>query len=137
MTKPRDSRRRPWRRCSSCFGICHWHDEAWVCRDCGDEWYPYHGARYAAPVEHQQGEPMIAEVLGVQDHGVWRGRRSWTIRLRDERGVGAVSTHDVTNEEDAIAQARETFANRLHITSEEREAVRRANAALGKWSRSR
>jgi hypothetical protein len=79
---------------------------------------------------------MIAEVLDVEDHGMWRGRRSWTVRLRDERGTGAVSTHDVTNREDAITQARETFANRRHITPGEREAVRRANAALSKWSRS-
>ena len=42
--------RRPWRRCSSCWGICHWHDEAWVCDECGDEWYPDHDPkRYGAP----------------------------------------------------------------------------------------
>jgi hypothetical protein len=41
--------RRSWRRCSSCYGICHWHDIAWVCRDCGDEWWPEHGKRFDAP----------------------------------------------------------------------------------------
>lgn len=30
--------RQQWRRCASCRGVCHWHDEAWVCRDCGNEW---------------------------------------------------------------------------------------------------
>src|SRR4051794_35849472 len=41
--------RRPWRRCSACWGVCHWHDEAWVCDDCGSEWYPEHGQQFAAP----------------------------------------------------------------------------------------
>jgi hypothetical protein len=41
--------RRSWRRCSSCYGNCHWHDIAWVCRDCGDEWWPEHGKRFDAP----------------------------------------------------------------------------------------
>lgn len=35
------------RRCASCNGLCDWHDEAWVCRRCGDEWYPDHGDNYA------------------------------------------------------------------------------------------
>lgn len=42
--------RRPWRRCPSCFGICHWHDEAWVCDSCGDEWFKDHDPkRFGAP----------------------------------------------------------------------------------------
>jgi hypothetical protein len=28
--------------CSSCGGPADWADEAWVCEDCGDEWYPDH-----------------------------------------------------------------------------------------------
>lgn len=43
--------RRPWRRCSACRGVCHWHDEAWVCDGCGSEWYPEHGKRYAPPTD--------------------------------------------------------------------------------------
>jgi hypothetical protein len=65
--------RRPWRRCSFCFGICHWHDEAWVCRDCGDEWYPDHGARFAAPVDVEQGKPMLAEALDEDDGSLMMG----------------------------------------------------------------
>jgi len=37
------------RVCASCLGDCYWHDEAWVCDSCGDEWYPDHGSEYAAP----------------------------------------------------------------------------------------
>lgn len=43
------SERRPWRRCSACRGVCHWHDEAWVCADCGAEWYADHDSRFKAP----------------------------------------------------------------------------------------
>ena len=28
--------RRPWRRCASCRGVCHWVEGWWVCDDCGD-----------------------------------------------------------------------------------------------------
>lgn len=44
-----EQRRRPWRRCSSCGGVCHWHDTDWVCRDCGDEWSEDFAPKYAAP----------------------------------------------------------------------------------------
>ena len=37
------------RQCGRCGGRCHWVDDAWVCRACGDEWYPDHGPEYAAP----------------------------------------------------------------------------------------
>ena len=40
-------RRKP--KCASCHGSCRWSDDAWVCRKCGDEWYPDHGAEYAPP----------------------------------------------------------------------------------------
>lgn len=43
--------RRAWRRCSSCLGICHWHDTAWVCDDCGDEWDEDHNPKYGPPSE--------------------------------------------------------------------------------------
>lgn len=35
------TKRRPWRRCATCRGVCHWHDDAWVCDDCGDEYYEH------------------------------------------------------------------------------------------------
>jgi hypothetical protein len=40
---------RPWRKCSSCGGRCHWCEDAWVCDECGDEWYREHDRRYEAP----------------------------------------------------------------------------------------
>jgi hypothetical protein len=40
----------PWRFCASCWGICHWHNEVWVCDDCGVEWCPEQDPkRYGAP----------------------------------------------------------------------------------------
>jgi hypothetical protein len=36
-------------KCSSCGGRTHWADEAWVCFQCGDEWYPDHGPQFASP----------------------------------------------------------------------------------------
>lgn len=41
--------RQPWRRCSSCGGVCRWAETAWTCTDCGDEWTSDHDVRYAAP----------------------------------------------------------------------------------------
>lgn len=32
----------PVRRCPGCDGEAPWADDAWVCRSCGDEWYPEH-----------------------------------------------------------------------------------------------
>jgi hypothetical protein len=45
------SERRPWRRCSACGGVCHWHDTDWVCShpDCGSEWCEDHAPRFAPP----------------------------------------------------------------------------------------
>lgn len=44
----------PWARCMSCGGTCHWHDEAWVCDGCGDEWFPEHGSQYEIPTEDKE-----------------------------------------------------------------------------------
>lgn len=41
--------RRPWRSCSSCGGVCHFHDTDWVCETCGDEWNEEHDPKYASP----------------------------------------------------------------------------------------
>lgn len=46
--------RRTTRPCSSCGAPrgCAWSVDAWVCRLCGDEWYPEHNpVRYAPPSE--------------------------------------------------------------------------------------
>lgn len=34
------------RPCASCGGGCLWTEDAWVCRRCGDEWYPDSGEPY-------------------------------------------------------------------------------------------
>lgn len=39
------------RECAGCGGQCYWADDAWVCNDCGDEWYPQHGTVYNPPDE--------------------------------------------------------------------------------------
>ena len=44
-------------RCSTCLGECHWVEGAWVCWECGDEWYPDHGPEFAAPPEEKR--PLI------------------------------------------------------------------------------
>lgn len=38
--------RHPHPRCAACDGSCTWADDAWVCDDCGSEWYPSHGPEY-------------------------------------------------------------------------------------------
>jgi hypothetical protein len=41
---------RAWRFCASCWGVCHWQDEAWVCNNCRGKWYPEHDPnRYGGP----------------------------------------------------------------------------------------
>ena len=56
LMSPCDSpTRRPWRRCSACGGVCHWHDEAWVCDDCGSEWVSDHDPRFEAPAMTSSG----------------------------------------------------------------------------------
>jgi hypothetical protein len=56
--------RRPWRRCSSCRGVCHWHDEAWVCDTCGDEWYPEHDPRQYGPPADRCKHVWAFDVVG-------------------------------------------------------------------------
>lgn len=41
--------KRPWRRCASCGGVCHWHDINWVCGRCGDEFDEDHCLSYLPP----------------------------------------------------------------------------------------
>lgn len=42
-----------WRRCAACGGVCHWHEDHWVCDDeadgCGAEWNSEHDPKYRAP----------------------------------------------------------------------------------------
>ena len=53
------AQRRPWRRCSACRGVCHWHDTAWVCEGCGSEWVEDHSPRYAAPGDSDPTIPPL------------------------------------------------------------------------------
>jgi hypothetical protein len=71
-------------------------------------------------------------ILGVEDHGVWRGQRTWTVRVDGATGPAQVSAVDVDTEPEAIAQAIATYRNRRVFTPAERDAMRRANAALGR-----
>jgi hypothetical protein len=71
-------------------------------------------------------------VLSVEDHGMWRGRRTWTIRVDGPTGTAQVSAVDVDTSEAAIEQALDTYAQRHVFTSEERAAMKRTNEALSK-----
>lgn len=72
------------------------------------------------------------EILEVIDQGVWRGRHRWTVRIDGPTGRAQVEAIDVETEAGAIAQAKETYANRRIFTPEEREAIKRSNDALGR-----
>jgi hypothetical protein len=52
------STRRPWRRCSACRGVCHFHDTDWVCEGCGSEWNADHDPKFDAPAlaDTEKGE---------------------------------------------------------------------------------
>jgi hypothetical protein len=69
-------------------------------------------------------------VRSVEDHGMWRGHRTWTVRVDGPTGPAQVSARDVDTRGDAIAQARATYAARRVFTAEERTAMTRANDAL-------
>lgn len=70
------------------------------------------------------------EVLEVRDHGVWRGRRRWTVRVDGPTGRAAVEAIDVDTAEAAVAQALETYASRRVFTPAERAALGRSSSAL-------
>lgn len=75
---------------------------------------------------------MTVRIEGVEDHGVWRGHRSWTVHVDGPRGRAQVSARDVTTEAEAIAQARETYANARRFSEAEKVAVRRQQEALAR-----
>jgi hypothetical protein len=51
--------RRPWRRCGSCGGVCHFEATHWVCDDCGDEWDADFDPKYAAPGDSGVTSPGV------------------------------------------------------------------------------
>lgn len=71
-------------------------------------------------------------VVSVTDDGVWRGRRTWTVRGTWRGEPVSVNVVDVDDEAAAIEQAREAMAARPDRSPAEREAMRRSNAALGR-----
>ena len=75
---------------------------------------------------------MTEQILSVEDHGIWRGHRTWTVRIDGPTGPAQVSAIDVTTKDEAIAQALETYRNRRVFTAEEREAMGRVNRALAR-----
>lgn len=70
-------------------------------------------------------------IISVEDHGMWRGHRTWTVRIDGPTGPAQVSARDCTTETTAITQALETYRNRRVFTDADREAMDRNNAALG------
>jgi hypothetical protein len=76
--------------------------------------------------------PAPERILGVEDHGIWRGRRTWTVRVDGPTGRAQVSAVDVETAPEATAQALETYRNRRVFTAADRDAMRRANGELGR-----
>lgn len=69
-------------------------------------------------------------VRSVEDHGTWRGRRTWTVHVDGPTGPAQVSVLDVDTTEAAVEQARQTYTARHVFTEDERKALRQANEAL-------
>ena len=69
-------------------------------------------------------------ILSVEDQGVWRGRRRWTVRIDGPTGRTQVEAIDVETEAEAVEQARDTYISRRVFTAEEREALQRTTRAL-------
>lgn len=71
-------------------------------------------------------------ILSVEDHGMWRGHRTWTVRIDGQSGPAQVSVIDEKTEARAITQALATYRGRRVFTDEERAAMQRANTTLGR-----
>lgn len=69
-------------------------------------------------------------ILSVEDHGMWRGRRTWTVRIDGATGPAQVSVIDETTEAKAIEQALETYRGQRVFTEEEKAAMTRHQTAL-------
>lgn len=69
-------------------------------------------------------------IVSVEDHGMFRGRRTWTVRVDGPTGATQVSVVDVETKPEAIAQALETYRNRRVFSEKERRAMRHANDTL-------
>jgi hypothetical protein len=86
------SKHGPWRRCSSCAGVCYWHIDAWVCDACGDEWYPDHGDPFAAPMPVARcepcgwtGPPAATETQASESYDLHASGRTHRLRMGEDR----------------------------------------------------
>lgn len=80
------------------------------------------------------------KIVDVEDHGIWRGRRTWTVTVEDDEGKRhACSVPDHDTREAAEAEALQMMANKRKFTAEETAALRRSNEALQRqfWGGSR
>lgn len=80
----------------------------------------------------RRGVMADERIISVEDHGMFRGRRTWTVRMDGPTGLAQVSVLDATTETRAIADALETYRGRRVVSDEDRAAMQRANAALGR-----
>lgn len=71
-------------------------------------------------------------IYSAEDHGMWRGHRTWTVRIDGPSGPAQVSVIDCTTETKAIEQALETYRNRRVFTDEEKAAMQRHQDAIKK-----
>lgn len=71
----------------------------------------------------------VATLLAIEDEGVHRSKRCWTVTLKDSRGRAQVVAHG-ENAGEAEAEARQTFATRRIPSLRERQEARVATIAL-------
>lgn len=79
--------------------------------------------------EQAGSAPEVATLLAIEDEGVHRGKRCWTVTLKDGRGRAQVVAHGASAGE-AEADARRTFATRRIPSLRERQEARAASIAL-------
>lgn len=73
--------------------------------------------------------PEVATLLAIEEEGVHRGKRCWTVTLKDGRGRAQVVANGA-NAGEAEVEARRTFATRRIATLQERQEARAATIAL-------
>lgn len=71
-------------------------------------------------------------IFSVEDHGLWRGHRTWTVRMTGARGPAQISVIDVKTERLAIDEALGIYRERRDVTPVERAAMQTANAELAR-----
>lgn len=74
-------------------------------------------------------------ITSVEDHGIWRGHRTWTVCVDGPTGPAQVSVLDEKTEAKAIEQALDTYRNRRIFSDEDKAAMQKASRALGRGLR--